>query len=212
MLKRIFYSTIVASVLTTVFIVGTSYEQPRMLSAEEALAESRRVTKALLGETKAAMKSYLEQGGLIKAVRGCSVAAQEIARSYNESTGYYIRRVSLKYRNPMNRPDRYEEKRLKRFNKLRKKGMLPDDFEDYEIVEEDGGRYLRYMKPLITKKFCLNCHGSKDEIPDDVERFLAERYPGDRATGFKVGDVRGAVSVKIPVRNPDQAGRKEERI
>ena len=29
---------------------------------------------------------------------------------------------------------------------------------------------------------------------------LAEKYPDDRATGFLVGDVRGAISVKILLR------------
>jgi len=32
-----------------------------------------------------------------------------------------------------------------------------------------------------------------------VQAILAREYPDDRATGFSVGDVRGAVSVRIPL-------------
>ena len=36
-------------------------------------------------------------------------------------------------------------------------------------------------------------------IERNVRDALAELYPGDRATGYQVGDLRGAVSVKIPL-------------
>ena len=116
-----------------------------------------------------------------------------------DQTGYYVRRVSLKYRNPDDIPDQYEKGVLEKFDSLREEGKMVVEHEDYRVVEEDGKKYLRYMKPLITKKLCLNCHGSTEDIPTTVRGFLNTNYPEDRATGFKVGDVRGAVSVKIPL-------------
>jgi hypothetical protein len=32
-----------------------------------------------------------------------------------------------------------------------------------------------------------------------VDSMLARRYPGDRATGFRDGDLRGAISVRVPI-------------
>jgi hypothetical protein len=56
----------------------------------------------------------------------------------------------------------------------------------------------RYMRPLIVAPLCVDCHGPKENIPLEVKTILKEKYPDDRATGFLVGDVRGAISVKIP--------------
>ena len=53
------------------------------------------------------------------------------------------------------------------------------------------------MKPILTSAMCLKCHGQLDEINYPVIELLREKYPNDRALGYQVGDVRGAVSVKI---------------
>jgi hypothetical protein len=69
---------------------------------------------------------------------------------------------------------------------------------DYvEVANEQGQKYLRYMRPRITLPVCMTCHGWKENIPSEVKVILAEKYPDDHATGFLVGDVRGAISVKI---------------
>jgi hypothetical protein len=44
---------------------------------------------------------------------------------------------------------------------------------------------------------CLNCHGTDDFLSKEIKNFLKEKYPEDKATGYKAGDFRGAVSVKI---------------
>ena len=74
--------------------------------------------------------------------------------------------------------------------------------EHWEIVREDGGEALRYLKPVVTSAMCLTCHGEKAKIPPAVQAILARDYPDDHATGFSVGDVRGAVSVRIPLLSP----------
>ena len=79
--------------------------------------------------------------------------------------------TSLKPIRPQNKPDKWEKKALESFEKGKK------DF--YSIVEEKGKKYLRYMKPLMTTKVCLKCHAFQ---------------------GYKVGDVRGGISVKIPMK------------
>ena len=47
---------------------------------------------------------------------------------------------------------------------------------------------------------CLACHGS--EVSPEVREAIAARYPGDRATGFAVGDLRGALWVEVPAGTP----------
>ena len=45
------------------------------------------------------------------------VAATNIAKLLTEGKQLYVRQVSLRYRNPQNRPDAYEAEQLKRFDK-----------------------------------------------------------------------------------------------
>ena len=49
------------------------------------------------------------------------------------------------------------------------------------------------MKAIPTQPLCLACHGQ--EIAPPVAEKLAELYPGDKATGFEEGDLRGAFVV-----------------
>jgi cytochrome c551/c552 len=47
---------------------------------------------------------------------------------------------------------------------------------------------------------CLSCHGSDAQIPGPVKKQIASSYSKDLATGYKAGELRGAFSVKIPLR------------
>jgi len=42
----------------------------------------------------------------------------------------------------------------------------------------------------------LNCHGSESELMPEVNSLIAQKYPDDKATGYRTGDLRGAVSIK----------------
>ena len=46
------------------------------------------------------------------------------------------------------------------------------------------------MKASLTAEVCLNCHGT--ELKEDVAARVNTLYPEDKATGFNIGDIRGA--------------------
>ena len=167
------------------------------IAFEEALMDARKVSNQLAEKVRGLLLQEIGKGGFSSAVRVCSELAQEMTLQFNAEAGHHIRRISLKYRNPKNVPDAYEQRRLEEFNILNQKKELSNEYS--EVVEEQGKKYLRYLKPLIVAPLCITCHGSKENIPQEVKNILAERYPDDRATGFLVGDVRGAITVKILV-------------
>lgn len=166
-------------------------------SVESALRQARRLADELLEKVRGLLTAELEKGGYEGAVRVCSEIAQEIPREIEARTGVSIRRVSLRYRNPKDIPDEYERRKLEEFEQQHRARALAD--ESFEVVREDGRRYLRYMRPILVGPMCITCHGPKEAIPSSVRAILAEKYPEDRATGYRSGDVRGAVSVKIPL-------------
>ncbi len=167
-------------------------EDPRI---EQALTEARQVSVELAEKVRSLLFREIEKGGFVSAVRVCSEMAQQITLQFNARTGHTVRRVSPRYRNPRNIPDEYEKGKLEEFNFLNQRKQLSNDY--VEVVNEQGQKYLRYMRPLITLPVCMTCHGPKENIPSEVKAILAEKYPDDHATDFLVGDVRGAISVKI---------------
>jgi len=165
------------------------------LTFEKGLIDARKVSNELVESVRGLLLKEIEKGGFSSAIRVCSELAQEITNRLSSRTGLYIRRVSLRYRNPKNVPDDYERRKLEEFDRLNREKKLPHEY--VEVVNEQGVEYLRYMRPLIAAPLCMTCHGPKENIPSEVQVILEKKYPDDRAMGFLVGDLRGAISVKI---------------
>ncbi|MCS7044557.1 MAG: DUF3365 domain-containing protein [Bryobacteraceae bacterium] len=175
--------------LPLLFALGASAQAPDLKQrAAQAARELGQVLMELLGQEMA-------RGGYEGAVRACSETAQIVTEEFAHERGLEIRRVSLKARNPKDQPDEWEAARLREWEKTYRPGQPPEEI--FEIVEEDGRRYARYMKPIVVQAMCLGCHGPREKMSEEVRSLLDERYPRDRATGYKAGDLRGAFTVTI---------------
>ncbi|MCK7482117.1 MAG: DUF3365 domain-containing protein [Candidatus Moduliflexus flocculans] len=157
--------------------------------------EARVAAQELSDAIRGLLMQELKAGGLEGAVAVCSTKAPARTAEYRRTSRNDIRRVSLRYRNPANEPDTSEGRILESFDRLPAEARPAA--EHWDVVREDGGEALRYLKPVVANALCLTCHGEKAKIPPAVQAVLAREYPNDRATGFSVGDVRGAVSVRI---------------
>jgi hypothetical protein len=162
---------------------------------QQELELARKVSIELLDTLRQILLYEMGKGGPLNAIKVCSNMAQDIPKFYRERYGLFIRRISEKYRNEADKPDNYEEKILIMLDSLNKQNKLPEEY--YEVIKEGDKNYLRYFKPITVQGMCLVCHGTEDYIPKDIKEFLNKAYPSDRARGYKVGDFRGAVSVKI---------------
>jgi len=191
------FALLVICLIVVSSLPASAQKGSKDIAIEEALMDARKVSNQLAEKIRSLLLQEIDKGGFSSAVLVCSELAQEMTLQFNAEAGRHIRRISLKYRNPKNVPDAYEQRRLGEFNILNQKKELSKEYS--EIVEEQGKKYLRYLRPLIVAPVCVNCHGPKENIPQEVKTILAERYPDDRATGFLVGDVRGAITVKILV-------------
>lgn len=144
---------------------------------------------SLKGQLQAAMKS----GGPVKAIEVCKVQAPAIAGNLAHESGWQVARTSLKLRNPGNRPDVWESKVLQQFEARKRAGEGVKKIEFSEVVEVGAAKTFRYMKAIPTGEVCLNCHG--DKIAPEVRAQLNRLYPGDQATGYALGDIRGAFTL-----------------
>ncbi|MDD5214715.1 MAG: DUF3365 domain-containing protein [Methylococcales bacterium] len=88
--------------------------------------------------------------------------------------------TSLKPIRPQNAADAWEVEALKRFE--------TGEQEISSVEIENGQRYLRYMSPLMVKESCLLCHEKQ---------------------GYKLGDVRGGISVSLQMESIDKSVHHE---
>lgn len=163
--------------------------------AEDAKQAVGRLIQGLGGELRQAMG----QGGPVGAISVCKDKAPRIAATVSAETGTTVRRVTTRARNPASRPDAWEAAVLQDFEARLAQGATPDSLVRQEVVQDSGGRSLRYMKGLVVQEICMTCHGTEDTIPAEVRAKLAAEYPGDQATGYRPGMLRGAVSVRRPL-------------
>jgi len=164
---------------------------------DSAVAEARVAASELAAQLKKLLQEELAAGGFDGAIAVCAEVAQQRTAEYRETFKNDIRRVSLRRRNPENEPDDYERAVLESFDRLPVNAR--PKAEHWEVVTEDGQESLRYLKPLVTGALCLTCHGDRATMAPAVTEALGEHYPDDRGTGFDVGDVRGAITIRIPL-------------
>jgi hypothetical protein len=136
----------------------------------------------------------MQERGPVAAVEVCSGVAQERTEAHARE-GVRVRRVADRLRNPLNRPEPDEARELERMVTLAGEGRLPSEI--VRVVRSGEERSLHYMRPIVIGQLCVMCHGPVEAIDPAVRRIVAERYPQDAATGYAVGDVRGAVSVRV---------------
>ncbi len=95
----------------------------------------------------------------------------QMMHDYTKLYGVKTHITSKKLLNPKNKPDEWETLALNKIERSRK--------QYYELSDIGDEAYMRLMNPLVTKKSCLKCHAFQ---------------------GYKVGDIRGGVSVAIPMK------------
>jgi len=107
---------------------------------------------------------------------------RQVMEKYESLYGVRGHITSLKHFRPETGPDEWETSVLQKFEKGAK--------EISEFIEMDGKPYYRYMSSMIIQKGCLKCHGHQ---------------------GYKAGDVRGGVSVSVPM-TPYLINQKRQTI
>lgn len=95
---------------------------------------------------------------------------REVSRTGKEEFGIITHLTSLRPVNPANLPDSWERAALTAFER--------GETEVSAVRLFEGRSFMRLIRPLITEEGCLKCHS---------------------AHGYRVGDVRGGLSVAIPM-------------
>lgn len=195
-----------------VWSCGFSTEKRRPKKIQESL-EEREVKKVsgadiinktnALGDsiTKLAGAVFMDkisekysEGGYEAAAEFCSMNAYPLTDSLANEYKIFLKRVSNKNRNPENTPSDLEKQILDAYEYSVEQG---DELGSNVQFIRPGDTIL-FNKPIqITSELCLNCHGKASQISEEVQTVLKQEYPNDKATGYKLGDLRGMWSLKF---------------
>jgi len=157
------------------------------------------VARKVIEDTQNRLLAEVREKGPAEALTQCSAVAMSLAQLY-DGQGWRLRRISLRTRNSGNTPDTHQRKILTDYETLKKKGRFQPDVPNVYLEVEDGKRTLRYMRPiLMASQVCLQCHGRPEDLLPEVKERLQRLYPHDRATGYQLNDLCGAVSIDIPL-------------
>ena len=119
--------------------------------------------------------NIIDTRGKVYHFRNPAMVTRELSE-YADAAGLYrFRLTSLKLKNPDNAPLSFEREALLDFEK---KGYTSSRNGVASHSEEDGVMIYRRIVPLRVEKACLECHGDE---------------------GYNVGDIRGGLSVMIPM-------------
>jgi hypothetical protein len=177
---------------------------PAVVSTAEQ-ADGAQQAQALAGRFQTLLQSRLQTamagGDPAAAITVCRDEAPAIAGQLSRESGWQVRRVGTRVRNPLTgSPDAWEQGQLALFARRIASGEAPEGLSVWAVVEEPAGRAMRYMKPITTGPLCLTCHGAVASQPPALRAALAREYPHDAATGYAAGELRGAFSLRRPDR------------
>jgi len=182
-----------------------------LLAAEQSptppwVEQSRQLANQLGSQLKSELAGAIAAGGPVAAIDVCHTRAPEIAAQLSQQSGAHVGRTALRVRNPANAPNGIERDVLEQFSADLASGKAQGPLEAVFEIDRNGQVERRYMRAIPTDALCLTCHGKS--LAPEVAAAIARDYPGDQATGFEQGQLRGAFVVTWPpVPMPPATGR-----
>lgn len=158
--------------------------------------EARKVASSVPPKLLQVLSDEIARGGPESAIGVCREKAPQMAKAASAQTGWNIRRVSLRERNPKAVPDVWERAALEDFDRRAASGESPATLEKWEVVANADHKEYRYMKALPVQQICLACHGAPEQLKPEVVQKLKTLYPDDKGVGYSIGQIRGAMTIR----------------
>lgn len=153
--------------------------------------EARALAQQFIDNVRPELQAAMKEGGPPRAIEVCAGIAPRISDALSIESGWMVRRVSLNPRNASRaEPDTWERNVLEDFDRRRAAGEAAGELVHAETTSSE----YRYMQAQVVEAICLTCHGANPSTA--ARQTLSEYYPDDAATGYELGQVRGAISLR----------------
>ncbi len=141
------------------------------------------------------LQQAIKNEGIEGAIKFCNLNAYNLVDSLETTYDAEIKRVSINYRNPSDKPDSIETQLLEAYEYNVENG-IPLTNNIQKIHQTD---YLLFTKPIeINNPLCLQCHGKiGKQLSEKTNELIKELYPEDLAVNYEMNDLRGMWSIKL---------------
>lgn len=187
-------TTLSALTLTaSLLIAGCSQPSTRQVDTTTYVERSKAVANELKTSLGGQLKQALEAGGPQMAISVCTNIAQPLTeRLSSENEELHISRTSLRTRNPANQADTQSASVMQTWQAIL---SADEPLPEYHIQQTDEAIIVHL--PIMMDEVCLKCHGDESQFPPALSEQIAALYPGDQATGFALGELRGAIRIEF---------------
>jgi hypothetical protein len=155
-----------------------------------AVQHGELIIVAIQNATISELTRELTERGPGGAISVCHMAATTVINRVARDEGIAAGRTSAHLRTPSNAPKPWAAPIVARYADGR-----ADRVGGFVV---DLGTRVGVMQPIAHRAVCSACHGLEEQLTPKVREELKDRYPKDRATGFKDGDLRGWLWVEVP--------------
>ena len=167
-------------------------------SPEAALkVRAATIAKEAFSELSSNLLAAITRSGLNDALPYCSDKAIPITKGVAAKNGVGLSRVTHKARNPANKATDAELALMRQFQADLAAKRTPTP----TVVTNASQALCVYVPIVISNPLCLMCHGKPGtEVSAEIQTTIRRLYPDDQATGFALGDLRGAWRVEFPAK------------
>jgi len=164
-------------------------------TAPDPALEGPKIIAEAFAKLSSALGEAIAKNGPASALSVCSEKAPQIAKEVATAHGVTLRRATHKPRNPKNAADEVEKAALVAFMAAVAKKEAP---KPQVITNADGS--TSFLAPIVLgNPLCLQCHGTPNQdIAPETLAAIQKLYPDDKASGFKLGDLRGLWRITFP--------------
>lgn len=189
--KRVLYIIPLIFLVVIIFRITYSYQDAKREEYNFAKKEAESLNSLAMAHRNYYQKLFINKtiklsAKTLPALPAFSSSPISEAFSQNNPLNIRIQTVSDRARNPKNNANKDELKAVHFFKSNPKETKYFDD---------KNSEYYQYASALRIKQACLKCHGPKEDAP----QFIQDSY--DNAYDYKLGDVRGIMSISIPKDN-----------
>ena len=180
--------------LLFIFIVVelANYQNTKQEIKNSLQEQAEKVRSLLMAYRHTQQKVFLEKNVPLNDITINFLPAYAIAKisenyPYWDSSGFSFNNVSDQPRNQDNAADTVELEAIDYFRANPTEKLLFKPFNN-----SVGEKYYLYARPIWIGKGCLKCHDKRENAPETIRKLY------DTAWGYKIGDLRGILSIKLP--------------
>ncbi len=177
-----------ASIVLLLTAAVACSSSPKVLDRSEQKQRAAMAKSKLFETLGTRLREVISDRGPSAAISVCANEADAMTSRVGSELGLRIGRTSDKLRNPENAVPAWAA------------SLITKQPGEPVFASLPGGE-LGALFPIILKKMCENCHGDPSLLTQPVRDALVKRYPHDRATGYKEGDLRGWFWLEVPAAN-----------